>query len=651
MSKKSNILCVALSLLFAFSGVLGAGCTKEENDVIQPPTQETETLEKSGYKLVKSGVSEYKILLPAQARASELQAANELCMLMKKATGVTLPIVYEEENGKDFPVISIGQTQLATENGVSAEGKNLNRSGYVIKTVGNKLFIVGGENFTGMGCVYGVYDFLEDCIGYRYYYADEIYYEQKSNVDLYKYDDVVIPSIDFRATSYPSLGNDKEYRTRLRYSLYNEEYGWYAHTQTETVLNKDLYMDRYYGSVDEDGNPNHWFSNTGAQQICWTAGEEMELQAAKDIYVNITNNPDKVYFQVGQADNANFCSCERCEAAKAEWAMNDAGLQINFANHVVEIVDEWVKRDYPQGRDVRITIFAYMGTDDAPVEKGADGKWKAFSDQVIPHPKLYFQYAPIYTNYSYDLTHVNNAETYENLQKWNDLLGERGRMSLWTYETNFHYFLYNFNNFATFKSHLQTFTENGIDNIYSQGATRTNQPCFQELRLFVQSQLMWDLNKDYNTLVDEFIGAFYKDAAAEIKEYYDLVKFRYEQAKVLQGIKFDGIYSDIASKSIWTEGVVNTISDIFQRAYAKIEKYKTSDPATYTKLYERIIELELTNIYTILTYYRDNYKQADLNKMIDDFNYYTSKFGIIHYREGTAALVYATNGMFDMYKK
>ena len=649
-----KFLTIALSLLMTVSTAVAAGCGEKED--IQPPKEEQETLVKSGYKLVKGGISEYKILLPVNARENELLAANELQAILKKATGALLPITYEcEENA---PVISIGQTELATQKGISAENRELNRSGYYIKTVKNQLFIVGGVNFSGAGCVYAAYDLMEDCVGYRYYHSDEVYFQQKQDVDLYQYDEEVIPSMDFRATSYLAT-NDEDYRRGLRLFLYDEEYGWYAHTQTDTVVNRYAYSDYYFGATktveNEDGMmvevPNHWFSNTGAQQLCWTAGAEMELQAAKDIYVNIQNNPDKVYFQVGQADNANFCTCQRCKDAIEEWAMNDAGLQINFANNVVKLIDEWVKRDYPEGRDVRITIFAYMGTDNAPVVQGEDGKWTAFSDKVKPHKKLYFQYAPIYTNYAYDLTDVENEGTYTNLVKWNDLIGEKGRMSIWTYETNFAYFMYNFNNFATFKSHMQTFAENGIDNIYSQGATRTNQPTFQEMRLFVESQLMWDLDRDYNKLVDEFIGAYYKDAEKEIREYYDFLKLRYEQVRVLNGIKFNSIYSDIGAKDIWTQGVTDKITDIFKRAYAKIEGYKATDYATYIKLYERIKELELTNIYTNLSYYSDNFTQEELNALVDEFNYYTSKFGIIHYREGTNELPYPTYGLFDNLKK
>ena len=652
MTKKILKICsVALALVTLFSV---SGC-KDEEESTQSSMEEVEVLEKSGYKLVNGGISEYRILLAANSLENELVAAQELQNFLYEATGATLPILYGDDVADNAPIISIGQTERADAASLSVEGLDLNRSGYLMKTVGNSLYIIADEQFEGLGCVYAVYDMLEDCIDYRYYHSDEIHFNQKQSVELYKYDDVVTPTFDFRSTWYPVL-NDEEHRRRLRYFQFNEEYGWKAHTQTDVFVDDKIYLaDHAFGATktieNADGSttevPDHWFSNKAAQQLCWTAGEELEYVAASDLYNNIKSNPDKLYFQMGQADNTGFCSCERCEKAKAEWAMNDAGLQINFANNVTKIINEWVKRDYPEGRDVRIVLFAYMGTNVPPVVQNAEGKWVAFSEKVKPISNVYFEYAPIYTNYSYTLEDVENEDTYKDLLKWNDLLGEKGRLMLWTYETNFHHFLYQFNNFATFREQLATYAENNVDYIFSQGAALTNQPCFQEMRLFVESQLMWDINKNYTELVNEFMYAFYKDAAPEMLEYYNFIKMRYEQMEVLFGHEFSTIYSDIGSKQIWTAGVVDAISGIFERAYAKIAHYKTEDPEMYTKLYERMKEIELTLIYTKLRYYRGDYSQEVINQMVDDFNYYSSKFDINRVQENGAA----TQGMFDAYKK
>lgn len=655
--KKSlmKIFSLAIASLMLF-GVCGC---KEEGTTSVPEVQEP-ALEKSGYKLVNGGLSEYVILLSDDSQANETLAAQELQGVLYEATGAKLSIVYEDEFqiSEKTALISIGNTDLAVEKGVLKGNENLNRSGYVIKTDENRLFIAAEGN--ALGCVYAVYDLLEDVVGYRYYHSDEIYYEQKSDVELYKYDEVVKPTFDFRSTWYPAL-DDEDYRRHLRYFRFNEEYGWKAHQQTWTVVNYDNHkLEHGWGATKTDENgekildengaeiPDHWFSNNGEEQLCWTAGEEMEMQAALDIYGNIKANPDKLYFQIGQADNTKFCTCERCLTAIDEWGYNNAGLQINWANRVVELVDQWVQRDYPEGRDVRIVVFAYMGTEVPPVVQGADGKWVAYSDKVQPHKKLYFEYAPIFTDYSKPLEHENNKETYTNLIQWNDLLTEEGRMSVWTYETNFSNYMYNFNNFHTFQVQMKTYAENGIDNMFSQGASLTNQPCFQEMRLFVESQLMWDIDKNYGELVEEFMTAFYKDAAPEMEEYYDFIRMRYEQAKLSYNSDFSSIYSDIGSREIWSDSVVDAVSRIFAKAYDKIEHYKTTNPEMYRKLYDRIKELEVSVMFTKLSYYRANYSQYELNAMIDEFNYYTAKFGITLVKEHD---VDTTTGMFDAFKK
>ena len=100
--------------------------------------------------------------------------------------------------------------------------------------------------------------------------------------------------------------------------------------------------------------------------------------------------------------------------------MNDAGLQINFANHVVEIIDGWIKRDYPKGREVRIVILAYMGTEEPPVIKDGNGACRLYSDKVKPHASLYVEFSPINADFTKGLDEKNNPTTYSNLKKWNN---------------------------------------------------------------------------------------------------------------------------------------------------------------------------------------------------------------------------------------
>ena len=649
MNKKMKTLSLLFALALTASSVVGCGKSSSEGK----PAPETPKYESTGYKLVEKGVSEYVVLLPAEPTANEYTAAEELTYFLKLATNAELKVVEEDEyalSTDNGAIISIGDTAHAEKKNVKTDG-SLDMSGYIMKTVENQLFIRSDGD--GLGCVYGVYDLLENIINYRYYYTDEIYYEKKDTVYLYEYDIVEDPDFDFRALSTWNkfLHSNEDYMRRTR--TFRRDMGWAwgeMHMQTRSggIVPKDVHFDEHkFGSVKEDGSPNYWYSGNG-EQLCWTAGEEMYAQAASDIIEKIKVSPGKKYFEVGQADTVTYCTCDRCEAAKAEWAMNDAGLQMHFINRVAAMVNAWVAENEP-GREIRLVVFAYYATEEPPVVQDENGKWVAFSDKATPkEDNIDFYFAPIDTDYSKDLQSVTNKEVYDNLLKWYDFLeGKENEFLVWTYDTNFHYFFYNFNNFDTFTSQVQTYAKYGVDFMHSQGANGTNQPCFQEMRYFVESQILWDTTRNYDSLVDEFMGAFYKDASSEIREYYDLTRMRYEQMEILEGVSFTSIYANIGSEKIWTEGVINAIDDIFTRAYAKIEHYKQSDPVLHAKLYDRIKELELTSTYTKLKYYANNYTQDEKNRLVDEFNHYTMKFDINRIKEGGEL----TSGLFDDLKR
>ena len=642
-----GILCaVALTLTFA------AGCRKAPPPAADDGEEwnpggwyQRPTFDESGYKLIDNGVSEYLVVLPANPMPNEVVASEELNYFLSAATGAELPVVREDEYTvtATSSVICIGNTAYADSQNIKTDGK-LGRSGYIMKTVENQLFIRSDGN--GMGCVYAVYDLLESIIGYRYYYVDEIYYEETDTVELFVYDIVADPSFDFRAISTWNafLYANPDYMQRTRTVKKSEGFAW-AEMHTQTGIHggaSGVVPFATWGSTHRD-----WFSPLG-DQLCWSAGEEMYAQAANDIFEMAKTSPDALYFEIGQADTTNACGCNRCKEAKADWAKNDAGLQMHFLNRVASYLNPMIEAEFP-GREIRLVAFAYYFTEEAPV-KQEDGKWVAYSEKVVPaYDNIDFFFTPIGGDYSKGLTDVANEDIYNHLKQWSEFLeGKDNQLMLYTYDTNFHYFFYNFNNFATFGMQAKTYSEMGVDFIHSQGANNTNQPCFQEMRYFVESQLLWDTSRSYDDLANEFMEHFYKDAYAEIREYYDLTRMRYEQMTVLEGKSYTTIYANIGDKTIWTEGVVDAIDRIFARAYQKIAHYKTDNPEMYTKLYDRIKELELTNIYTKLMYYTNNYTQSEVNALVDDFNYYILKFDINRYREGNNN---ATAGLFDSKRK
>ncbi len=609
------LLC--LSILFA------AACTPAEVDVPEGPDLPDET----GYSLVENGVSLYQIVIPQAAPAKISYAAKELNEFLAAATGAYLPVV-EDAQAEGAALISIGETAVAEKLGVSVSAEEeLGSSGYKIVTEGQTVCILSAPDGDGEGCIYGVYDFLEDAIGFRAYASDEIAYEQKADVPLYDYNEVADPSFDVRSIGYSILMSDQNYLYRMRLMDHYSDARWgaFGHTQMSVFLPASQY-------TDKEG----WYNKTRTQ-ICWSAPDEMVDEFAKNVEAMITNKPNAVYIMLGQEDNQAYCNCTKCIENLEKYG-SYAGLQLVFLNRVVERVEAWREQNAPE-RDIRYVFFAYQGTLNAPVREEG-GETAAYHSDCTPHEKLWVYFTPINADYSQPLESNINAQNYKALQDWSALMP--GRLLVYSYDINFYNYFVNFNNFNTFHAHLQTYYDNGVDYFYSQGPLWSVVPNFSEMRIFVESQLMWDITKSYDALVDEFMAAYYKDAAEPMREMYDTICMHYAQYQATTGNSIGGIYSAIGTSAVWPETVVSRLAGCIERAMAAIEPLKNTDAALYSTLSDRIQRENLDVLYLQLSHYQSYFSATELAEMKEAFNHYTARFGMNAVREGGTL-----EGLFD----
>lgn len=623
----SLLLCAVM--LFAL-----AACNKNDNPTDNKPN-------KTIYNLVQSGVSEYKIVVAATATDNERFAANELSNFLNLATGAEIDIVTDEEYTSSDAIISIGNTKQAqAANAVSEQ--NLATSSFVLKTVGNSLYVTADKNGDGEGCLYGVYQILQDAVNFRVYAADEIVYDtDKDTIPLYKYDKVYKPTFDQRELGYASIANDETYKKRMRLVWHDTDVRWtlHGHTQASHFVNpnfSDTLHAEHEGMTYGQAHPD-WFDGG---QLCWSAGAEMEQVAAQKLIWYIENYPQGEYIMLGQMDNTDYCSCDRCKAKMTELGINPAGMQILFLNNVIKIAEQWRIENRPE-QDVKYVTFAYNGTLQPPVKKDGNGNLVAINDQVKPHDKLYIYFTPIETDFAVDLSNQRNLSVMEALNGWNALAG--GRIMVYIYDINFHNYFINFNNFGTVESMYRDYLDNGVYYMYSQGPIDTCVPCFQEMRVFVESQLMWDIDQGYDNLVNEFMQAYYRDAASAVRKFYDLIRNRYARYYAVDDTSLGGgIYDSIGNSDIWTESLVNALGDTLDDALSAVEKYKATDKELYNKLHDRIMKEYLSVIFLKLSYYQASYTSAQIAEMKANFKYHTTYFQITNYAENDSL-----EGLFD----
>ena len=638
---KKNMFKILASALCFTLFLSCVGCNEKEGTSEQPENAVPSVGVVEGEYLYQSGVSEYSVLIPDDATTYEVFAANELVENLKKATGNSIPVVTKKTLNNNKRVISLGHTSLWDDKvGITLSTSDIVDSGYYIKTVENNVYISCPDNMSGSGVLYGVYDLLNDLVGYEFYAADEIYVEQTKEIPLLDYEGYSVnPSFEMRMLPKADLRDDADTVKRYRMSFPSTSFGLvtWGHGQASQYVNPDSACTCGLagcgkGKTYRDHHPE-WFSGYGTKdlQLCWSAGADLERVAAEKFIEYFKMYPEAQYFMFGQEDNMTTCQCASCIAAMESYAGNPAGLQVAFTNNVIKLANAWLEKNQP-GRRVKYIIYAYYGAEAAPVKTNEKGEVVAYSDKVIPVDDLYIYYAPIFANFAFQIDSPKNADVYKNLSDWSVIA--EGQIIMYLYDINFRNYLINFNNFGTVKGMYETCASLGVSCISSQAADSYT-TCFQEMRSYVESSLIWDLSLSYDDLVRKFMTAYYKDASEYIYDYYEIIRDRYAYYQNVVDPESGGIYGDINVTDLWTQPVMEKIDEAFDKALASIKKYEESDPDMYLLLKNRIMKERLSPIYIKMMLLASYYSEAELAAFKAEFKYYATLFKLSELKEGS----------------
>ena len=166
----------AISALLAFGVMLaGAGC----NHISRHNQQAGE---RQGLTVVEDGENR-AVIVAATGESHAQQAAAAIQNYVEKISGATIPVF---EEGQEQPAAAarvtlyIGHTEAAKNAGIDIPAGHdptiradaFEEEGYVLKTVGNDIFIGGNSDGSYRGTIYGAYAFLEK-LGCRWYFPGE----------------------------------------------------------------------------------------------------------------------------------------------------------------------------------------------------------------------------------------------------------------------------------------------------------------------------------------------------------------------------------------------------------------------------------------------------------------------------------------------
>lgn len=493
--------------------------------------------------------------------------------------------------------------------------------GYRIFRKESNLFIVGGK---GKGDIYGVYEFMERNFGVKVYAEDEILVPAARDMKLLDIDLTETPDIATRAfTSYQATYKSEQLRTRMRLNGNQENWIYFSHS-TFLILPKETYYNDH----------RDWYS-TDSTQLCLT-NEEMTQEFIKNTVDLVRANPDDRFIMLGLEDVNTFCECENCAAQVRE--VKESGVMLRFVNKVAKAVNEFIAENQP-GREFYVVFYAYYKTEDPPV-KYENGKYAVLAPDLTPEDNVAVMFAPLYADFSHSLLDgTYNASCSERLQGWKAIFSD-GNLFARYYAAQFGYYFVPFNNWPALQENYKLLKDIGCPYVYNQGAHSANTGNFQEMTLWVNSQLMWDTDQNTNELIDEFIDVYYKDAAEEISEYFGLLRAHYAILQVENGLyayptmSYRDLYK---TAEVWPREFLLQALSLFDSALEKLEPLGTADPAMYEKLSMRVRVERLTPIYFILELYSAYYTEADLREMINEFETVTSARGMLYWAEENAS--------------
>lgn len=627
MLKNNKLLrftSIILCLLLLVSALFLTACKKEEEkqetrNLSVKGVHESNIKEREDY-LIENGSSNYVLVIPTDAMEYEKEAAELIRNYLFYSTSVSLEIIEDVaiESYQDKKFISIGNTSLFCKSGISIPYDEFLNSGFKLITKNDVLYISGSLSTNRYGTFYGASEFLSEMIGLEVYAADEINYNYSNSLKMKNFDVTEIPEFDIRKLDFKTTRSDASYRKMLRLmdyqdlrlnigsshshftilpplKYYSEHEDWYAGRKNELIL------------IDEDND-----NSSLTLQLC-LSNQEMTEEFSQQVALLFMNNPDAELIHLGIMDNLEQCSCANCEKMKKDYNTNYSGLNVIFSNRVARRVTELVQEKEP-GRKLRFQIFAYNNSFYPPVHL-ENGVYVPDCDEVILDENVQVQFCGVSVKLTEALDSETNKGMYQALQNWKIL---SNNISIWHYGANFYNLVFAIKDWDVFVDTSYIYSQNGVSDYYVQGAYNWMAQPWEELNVYVESKLMWNLSLNYDELAKDFIDNYYGDAAEYIYEAYKVMCGYNKYIQVEKDFP-GGMYSNIDNKEYWSYSYVETMRQIYEKAFGAIKPLESIDKNKYDIYKNRIENLYLENLYMQLNYYISEYHKDYALSAIDQF--------------------------------
>jgi len=464
----------------------------------------TPSISAASLTLANNRASGYQIVLRNDANPSERYAAEELQGYLEKLARVRLPIVAESAPVRSKEIF-VGLSARARATLPKWDETGLGPDGFVLKTAGNRLIIAGGRP---RGVLNGVYTLLEERLGVRWFSSDMEVVVHTNRLKLPQLDEIRIPALEYREVFWTEMMRDANFAARHRlngnhYQLEEKHGGRFASYfpfvhSFDLLVPPELYTEHpeYFPLID-----GH--RAKGYVQRCLSNPDVVKMAKAR-VRQWIRDHPEATIISVSQNDTGNWCHCPECQALDDAEGTPCASL-LRFVNAIAEDIE----KDFPA---VRIDTLAYQYTRKPP-------------RTLRPRPNVIIRLCSIECCFAHSLDGCASKENQrfrEDILTWQPVAP---LLYIWDYTPNFAHYQQPFPNLDVLQPNVNFFVEHHVKGLFEQGNySPGGRGELGPLRAYLLAKLLWNPKTDLRKHREEFLHAWYGDAASQVSDFLDLMQ-------------------------------------------------------------------------------------------------------------------------------
>ena len=364
------------------------------------------------------------------------------------------------------------------------------------------------------GVLYGVYKFLEELGGVRYFMPG---LETVPDSVIVITDGVVLeytPYFESRRMNWNCVTYDAEWCNKQGINTNNADMsGKYGGS-----WNYGPFFVHTLGALTETGGGS---TKNPCLSLDSPEGQANFEKVIKNLRAGLEADPTINIVSVSQNDINEYCQCEYCVASYAYYTNTagnyekggTAGNLLAFVNAVAEELEA----DYP---DLIIDTLAYNYTQAPP-------------KNIVPRENVCIRVCSIRVCFMHPMSDCPDAKGPNGIawtrtalfrtdfEAWGKICD---RIFVWDYTTNFAYYIAPFCNFGSMRENMRYYHENGVRGMFPQGNSQSISGELGELRAYLLAKLMWNpymSEEEYYMHMDEFLQAYYGAGWIYIRLYID----------------------------------------------------------------------------------------------------------------------------------